>query len=188
MTEKGKKAAETRRKNEAKMLREMGVKPRAKTKVKRRRKQMTDAQRQAAAERLQKAREARGITGAASVHESIRDMDEESALHWKKVKGWIKSCQEELKGIKSYKESKDSKQRQEYISLETYIKHLQLYLSSGIYLDYRYGAQREGRMTEACLVPAYYADGTMKRSVGVYYPDIGMIWTKEMQEGVYDSE
>jgi len=29
---------------------------------------------------------------------------------------------------------------------------------------------------------AYYADGTPKRSVGVFYPDINAVWTKNMNE------
>ena len=29
---------------------------------------------------------------------------------------------------------------------------------------------------------AYYPDGTPKRDVGVYYPDMGCVYTKEMYE------
>ena len=28
---------------------------------------------------------------------------------------------------------------------------------------------------------AYYPDGTPKRSVGVFYPDINIVWTNEME-------
>jgi hypothetical protein len=31
------------------------------------------------------------------------------------------------------------------------------------------------------LVMAYHPDGTPKRSVGVWYPDIQETWTKEME-------
>ena len=182
---KGQKAAETRRKNKERMLKEMGVEERPKRKIKRKRKPMTEEQRQAAIERLAKARAKRGVTGSASIHPDLLDVDPESKIHWTKVKEWIKNGQEELRGIKSYKESKDARQRQEYISLQTYIDNLKKFLSSGIYLDYRYGERREGRMQEVCLQLAYYPDGSPKRSVGVYYPDIGQIWTKEMQEMAY---
>ena len=50
------------------------------------RKRMTEEQRLAAAERLAKAREARGHDGSKSVHENLRNMDEDSPIHWKKVK------------------------------------------------------------------------------------------------------
>ena len=32
---------------------------------------------------------------------------------------------------------------------------------------------------------AYYPDGTPKRDVGVYYPDIDMVWTSGMDESEY---
>jgi hypothetical protein len=32
---------------------------------------------------------------------------------------------------------------------------------------------------------AYYPDGTPKRSVGVFYPDIGAVWTSGMNETEY---
>lgn len=149
---------------------------------------MTDAQKEAAVERLRIAREKRGITGAASIHESIRNLPEDSKIHWKKVKQWIKSCEEELRGMREHKKSKDWNLRQEYISLEIYIKNLKTYLSSGVYLDYRFGEKREGRMQEVCLQLAYYPDGQPKRSIGVMYPDIGQIWTREMENEVYGKD
>ena len=32
---------------------------------------------------------------------------------------------------------------------------------------------------------AYHADGTPKRSVGVFYPDINMVWTKNLDESEF---
>jgi len=32
-----------------------------------------------------------------------------------------------------------------------------------------------------CVAMAYYPDGTPKRSVGVFYPDINIVWTNEME-------
>lgn len=184
---KGQKAAETRRKNQERMLREMGVDPKQKKK-RRKRKPMTEEQRAAAIERLAKARAARGVKGDASVHEDLRDMPEDSKLHWKKVKQWIKNCQAELNGMKALKDSNKANERQEYTSLQTYIDNLKRYLSTGVYLDYRYGERREGRMQEVCLTMAYWPDGTPKRSVGVYYPDIAQIWTREMELNAYGAE
>jgi hypothetical protein len=40
--------------------------------------------------------------------------------------------------------------------------------------------QDEGMKTQwRCVAMAYYADGTPKRSKGVYYPDINMIWESD---------
>ncbi len=147
------------------------------------RKPMTEEQRAAAVERLAKAREARGHDGSKSVHENLRDMDKDSPIHWKKVKGWITEIQTELKSTKAKKTSKDRKERAEYINLEVYLSNLKKYIASGIYHDSRYGRHREGRMNTVVRTLAYHPDGFPKRTVGFYYPDLGgQVWTKEMDD------
>ena len=32
---------------------------------------------------------------------------------------------------------------------------------------------------------AFYPDGTPKRNVGVFYPDINMVWTKNLDESEF---
>ena len=151
-------------------------------KVKRRRKPMSEEQKKAAVERLAKAREARGADGSKSVHHSIRDLDEDHFLHWKKVKQWVKSCTEELKGMKSYKDSKVSKERAQYQDLEVYISNMKKYLSGGVWSDFRYGERRESRIKKVCVAMAYYPDGTPKRTYGTFYPDISATWTRELEQ------
>ena len=58
--------------------------------AKRKRKPMSEEQRAAAVERLAKAREARGHDGSSSVHPDLLEMDEDSPIHWKKVRQWVK--------------------------------------------------------------------------------------------------
>ena len=70
------------------------------TKIKRKRKPMTPEQKLAAGERLRKAREAKGPAKNLSVHETIRDLDEEHYLNPNKVKMWIKTWQEKRLGMK----------------------------------------------------------------------------------------
>ena len=36
------------------------------------------------------------------------------------------------------------------------------------------------KVVPRCVAMAYYPDGIPKRSVGVFYPDIGVVWTKDM--------
>ena len=134
-------------------------------KVKRTRKPMTEEQKKAAVERLAKAREARGADGSKSVHKDIRDLPEDHFLHWKKVKLWLKSNQEQLKAMRSYKTSKVYKERAEYQDLETYIYNLKRYLTHGVWFDFRYGENREGRIQKVCIAMAYYPDGTPKRTL-----------------------
>ena len=67
--------------------------------------------------------------------------------------------------MRSYKNSKNAKERSEYIDLNTYITNMKRYLSQGVWLDFRYGEQREGRIQKVCVAMAYYPDGTPKRSI-----------------------
>lgn len=145
------------------------------------RRKLTDEQKKAASERLAKARAARGHDGRMGVHEHIRDLPEDHYLHWKKVKQWIKSCELELKGMKHLKKSSKYQERQQYSDLEVYIYNMKKYLTTGVWLDFRYGEDRENKIKYRCLAKAYYEDGEVKRTVGVWYDDVGM-WTKELEE------
>jgi hypothetical protein len=108
-------------------------------------------------------------------------LPEDHFLHWKKVKEWLKSNQDELKGMKSYKDSKVAKERAQYQDLETYISNMKKYLSGGVWSDFRYGERREGRVQKVCHAMAFYDDGTPKRSYGTWYPDIAQVWTRELE-------
>lgn len=183
---KGEKAAKTRKKKEEAMLRAMGIDPeRKKTKVKRKRKPMTPEQKAAAAERLAKAREARGHDGSASIHESIRDLPEDHFLHWKKVKAWIKDNEQMLKSISHMKNSNNWKERSEYNDLKTYIYNMKSYLSNGVWLDFRYGDNKQHKVLRYCVAMSYHPNGEPNRQFGVYYPDINAVWTIELQDAWY---
>ena len=142
--------------------------------VKRKRKPMTEEQKLAAAERLRKAREARGPSKNLSVHESIRDLEPEHFLNPNKVKEWVKVWNEKRLGIKMMKDSKDWRQRLEYQVTDNYIKNMQSYLSTGVWSDMYYGENRQHKIKYISVVPAYDANGNMKRSHGVWYSDIGV--------------
>ncbi len=40
-------------------------------------------------------------------------------------------------------------------------------------------------MKSICLTMAYYPDGTPKRTIGTYYPDIAQVWTQELRNNWY---
>ena len=120
---------------------------------------MSDAQRAAASERLAKAREARGHDGSKSVHPLLLDMDDDSPIHWRKVREWVKEIGVELRSKKAQRLSKDSKERHEYQTLEVYLGNLKRYLDSSIWLDARYGRHREGKMGTVVHAIAYFPSG-----------------------------
>lgn len=143
----------------------------------RKKRQMTEEQRQAAVERLAKARAAKGITENKSVHESIRNLPEDNELNVKNVRAWIRSNQEYIASLKRSKRSgEDKKVNAELIRRETYLANLQSYLRDGVWKDLFYGEHGTNKIGWVCRHLAYDEKGEPKRSHGVFYPDLGRVW------------
>jgi hypothetical protein len=151
------------------------------TKKPRKKRQLSEEQRQELRERLEKAREAKKPAKGLSINENIRNLPDTDPLSPKRVRGWIRNTQLKLKSMKSWKNSNDRKQKAAYYIEEAYLANLQNYLRTGIYLDCRWGADRQHRVSHKCVAMAYNKDGTPKRSVGTWYPDINGVYTLEMQ-------
>jgi len=151
-------------------------------KEKRKRKPMSEEQRIAAVERLAKARANRPPPKNSSVHPDVLALPDDHPVSYVKVKEWLKFAKENRKAIKHQAISKDSKERSEFQENEAYIKNLAIYIKDGVWLDYRYGKNGEGRTTQVCYTLAYDANGNPKRDIGTYYPDIGMMWTEEVRD------
>ena len=159
-----------------------------KKKVRKKRKPMTDEQKAAAAERLEKARQARAEKnpdyGQSGIHESLRDLPDDYPINPKKVKQWIKT-QKELAsaerrahkaGVKgAYARMNDH---------EGYVKHMKTYLRTGDWVDSFYGEHQEHKTRYRCIAQAYYWEGPKKGepkfNVGTYYPLLGTVYTQEM--------
>lgn len=182
MAAKVAKMKATKAANKAKALETLGLTKFDRTKKTRKKRVMTEDQKAAAAERLAKAREAKKPAAMLTVHESLRDIPDTDPFAPARVRGWIKNQSLMLKSMKSMKDSKEAKERAAYLDTEVYLANLQAYLRTGVYLDNRWGADRQHRVTQRCVAMAYNADGTPKRSIGVWYPDIGGVYTQEMAD------
>ena len=149
-------------------------------KTRKRRKPMTREQRAAAAERLAKARAAKGESKNLSLHKDIRNLEEDHPISPTKVKKWLKSNKEALAAAK--KDAKTDKKANARVGqLETYVTNMERYLRTGVWLDLFYGENQEHRVRRKVTTLAYDKDGNVKREVGVIYPDIGE-YTREMYE------
>ncbi len=173
---KAEKAAATRKKKQELALQQLGMTPK---KPRKKRKPMSEEQRLAAVERLKKARAARAPAQNSSIHESIRDLDEEHPLHPSKVKVWIKDNKQELSSMKILKDSVDWKERMSYQIKQNYINSMETYLRSGVWLDHRWGPKGEFKMNTVCIIPAFGPDGDIKRTMGTWYADINGVYGEE---------
>lgn len=182
MAAKVAKMKATKAANKAKALETLGLSKFDRTKKTRKKRVMTEDQKIAASERLAKAREAKKPATMLTVHESLHDIPKTDPFAPARVRGWIRNQSLMLKSMRSMKDSKDPKERAAYIDTEVYLANLQAYLRTGVYLDNRWGAERQHKVTHKCVRMAYYKDGTPKRTVGVWYPDIGEKYTLEMEQ------
>ena len=184
MAAKVAKMKATKAAKKAAALEQVGYTP---TKKKFRKKRtMTEEQKQAARERLAKARENRGPSTNKLIAENVRNLPDDNPLSLKNVRPWLKENKELLASIRSFKDSKDPNERATYQKTETYVSNIESYLRHGVWVDMFYGSQQQHRIKYRVSLKgmAYYADGTPKRTVGYFYEDIGSEWTKEMEMDV----
>ena len=159
------------------------------------RKPMSEEQRVAAAARLEKAREKRKEKnpdyGQSGVSTSLKDLPEDHPLHPKKVKEWIKTQKDLLSSARSSVRQKIKGSEAQLAMHEGYIKNMLKYLRDGDWVDDFYGEHQQNKIRHRCVSLAYYDDGTPKRSIGVYYPDMGCVYTREIfneEKGISNGE
>lgn len=181
------KAKSTREAKRKAALADLGIDVKPK-KIRKPRKQMTPEQKAAAAERLAKAREVRKPPKNSSYHEDVRDLPDEHPLSLKRVKKWLTTQKEILSSVKHFKDSKDSSERAKYNEVLAYVQNLEGYLKYGVYSDYRTGEHMEGKIKHTCVKMAYYPDGTPKRTVGVYYPDLGKVYEGDDEDTISEQK
>jgi len=176
----------TKAANRAKAMKDIGYIP--PKKIRKKRAPMSPEQKVLAIARLAKARAARGITGDANVHEDVKALPDDHPLCTSNVKAWLKKNKTELASIRGYRESKEYKERIHWQNLDTYVSNLSTYLRTGVWLDCRWGEQGEHSMGIKVLTKAYEADGTIKRTKGHWYDDIGIAEQSSVQGEVYEAE
>lgn len=150
---------------------------------------MSNEQREAAAARLAKAREKKHAENK-SVHESLKNLPDDHPRSFKKVKKWIAN-QKIIKSEWSKKVRKNEKgAKAGFLIADTYIKNMEHYLRTGDWIDLFYGEHQEHLIKYRCSSKAYYNSGPMKgmvkRSLGVYYDDVGEFWNNELDKDYND--
>ena len=182
MAAKVAKMKATKAANKANALAADGYTP-SKPKKFRKKRIMTEEQKQAARERLAKARENRGPSTNKLIAENVRNLPDEDTLSLKNVRPWLKENKELLASMRVYKDSKDPKERMSYQKVETYVSNIESYLRHGVWVDLFYGSQQQNKIKQRVMLNgmAYYANGKPKRTVGVWYEDLAQEWTKEME-------
>ena len=159
-----------------------------KKKVRKKRKPRTDEQKAAAAERLEKARQARAEKnpdyGQSGIHESLRDLPDDYPINPKKVKQWIKTQKDLASAERRAHKAGIKGALAKMNDHEGYVKHMKTYLRTGDWVDVFYGEHQEKKIGNRCVAQAYHWHGPKKGQpkfdVGTYYPMLGTVYTQEM--------
>ena len=159
-------------------------------KVRKKRKSMTEKQRQAAAKRLEKARAIRAKKnpnyGMSGIHPTLRNLSEDHPTHPDKVKQWIKTQKELASTERAAVRQKVKGSIAKLAKHEGYVRTMQKYLRDGDWIDLFYGEHQEHKVRNRCIALGYYSEGPkkgeVKRNIDVYYPDMGCVYTQEMSE------
>ena len=125
------------------------------------------------------------------VHPSVLELPDDNVFSYKNVKKWIKHSKDLVsqytKTARSRATTPQDKQKASNAAdhKKVYIRELEYYLKSGDYISYFSGQDETIKVNPRCVAQAFYPDGTPKRSVGVFYPDINMVWTQGLDESEF---
>ena len=126
-----------------------------------------------------------------NVAKSVLELPDDDKYSFKNVKEWIKHSKdlvsEYTKTARSRVTTPQDKQKASNAAdhKKVYIRELEYYLKSGDYISYFSGQDETNKVSPRCVAMAFYPDGTPKRSVGVFYPDINMVWTQDLDESEF---
>ena len=126
-----------------------------------------------------------------NIAKSVLTLPDDDKYSMKNVKEWIKESKDQVaafnKTARSMKIAPQDKQKAQNAAdaKKAYIRYCEHYLKTGDWIGMFSGKEETNMVVPKCTAMAYYPDGTPKRTVGVWYPDIEMVWTKGMDERDY---
>jgi L-lactate utilization protein LutC len=142
-------------------------------------------------DRLAKMRAKKKPAEYKNIAKSVLALPDNDTYSFKNVKEWIKENKLQISalGQQARSTSTESKEKRKASNLadskKAYIRYCEHYLKHGDWIGIFSGASEEHKVVPRCVAIAYYPDGTPKRSVGVFYPDINAVWSKGMDESEF---
>ena len=173
------------------MARKKTVIKREKMKPIKKKRKLSEEAREKLRERLAAMRAKKKPADYKNVAKSVLDLPDDDKYSFKNVKEWIKHSKdlvsEYTKTARSRATTPQDKQKASNAAdhKKVYIRELEYYLKSGDYISYFSGQDETNKVSPRCVAMAFYPDGTPKRSVGVFYPDINMVWTQDLDESEF---
>ena len=162
-------------------------------KIKRTRK-ISEEQREVLRERMTEMRKKRKPAEYKNVSKVVIALPDDDKYSFKNVKEWIRHNKEMVAALGKQARGRYVGEKERRIaenqasSRKSYIRYCEHYLRTGDWIGMFSGLNEENKVVPRCVAMAYYPDGTPKRSVGVFYPDINAVWTSGMDESEYATQ
>ena len=175
------------------MARKKTVIERKPLKIKKTRK-LSDEAKEKLRVRLAKMRAKKKPADYKNIAKSVLALPDDDKYSFKNVKKWIKHSKDLVleynKITRSRASTPQEKQKASNAAdhKKVYIRDLEYYLKTGDWISYFSGQDETTKVIPRCVAQAFYPDGTPKRNVGVFYPDINMVWTKDLDESEFRLE
>ena len=151
---------------------------------------ISEERKQQLRDQLEKARSKRKPAEYKNIHASVLALPDEDNYSFKNVKEWIKESKDQVSAFSKIARSlktpplEKQKASNSADNKKAYIRYCEHYLKHGDWISLKSGAHEEHTVIPKCIAMAYNPDGTPKRTVGVFYPDLHAVWTKEL-DGQY---
>ena len=122
-----------------------------------------------------------------NIAKSVLALPDDDTYSFKNVKEWIKENKLQVSALGQQARSMGNvpKEKQTASNLadskKAYIRYCEHYLKYGDWIGIFSGENEEHKVVPKVIAMAYNPDGTPKRSVGYWYPDIRAVWTNEMK-------
>ena len=146
------------------------------------RKQLSEERKQELRDQLTKARSKKAPAEYKNIHPKILEKPDDDSLSLKSIKKWIKHNKEKAAAYLTNSRGRGVSPKQiiqdKIIAdgAKAYIRMMEHYLKTGDWISNYMGEDEEKKTQWKCVAMAYHADGTPKRTKGIFYPDINMVW------------
>ena len=149
------------------------------------RKQLSEKRKQELRDQLTKARSKKSPAEYKNIHPKVLEVPDDDPLSLKSIKKSIKHSKDRASAYSVNSRRRGATPNQAIAdsinsdNTKAYIRFMEHYLRTGDWISNFMGDDEEKKTQWKCVAMAYHADGTPKRTKGVFYPDINAIWVNE---------
>jgi hypothetical protein len=146
------------------------------------RKQLSEKRKQELRDQLTKARSKKSPAEYKNIHPKVLEIPDDDPLSLKSIKKSIKHSKDRASAYSVNSRRRGATPKQAITdkinseNVKAYIRFMEHYLRTGDWISDFMGDDEEKKTQWKCVAMAYHANGTPKRTKGIFYPDINMVW------------